>query len=368
MKLKSGKLSLANRRQDPIASSPHLPTEILFRILILQPLVTQWTCPNACREMMNILLRCCRVSKAWCEVAREILYRCIPLTQAKSLRLLLRTVFSERFDGICPARALHFSPRFSTPRPDEMQLREFAELAGTIVLPALHQHKASPQILTGLRVSRQDLQLLAPLLVQLSNLEFFEMHQSHGDGDALGHSFSPPTFQLSSISISQTELSPSLCKWLFSSSSQTIESLEVQEVGASLRHLIEVIGDFVKKLHIKQMFDMIVRSDLDAIKALSGLPRLQSLRIDGRCFKIEPLLNLQSSLETFAFSNAVARNVQARLESGWQPSLRSLDMYCGPGLLTLLPWIPTTTEQKEVRELAMACAVRGIKLNTMFIF
>ncbi|KAG1824969.1 hypothetical protein EV424DRAFT_711247 [Suillus variegatus] len=227
MKLKNGKLSLAKiRRQDPIASSPHLPAEILFRILILQPLVTQWTYPNACREMMNVLLRCCRVSKAWCEVAGEILYRCIPLTQAKSLRLLLRTVFSERFDGICPARALHFSPHFSTPRPDEMQLREFAELAGTIVVrcPKLiyltgdHSSlrftstRLPPKYpsLTGLRVSGQDLQLLAPLLVQLSNLEFFEMHQSHGDGDALGHSFSPPTFKLSNISISQTELSPSL--------------------------------------------------------------------------------------------------------------------------------------------------------------
>ncbi|KAG2101116.1 uncharacterized protein F5147DRAFT_655441 [Suillus discolor] len=233
-----------------------------------------------------------------------------------------------------------------------MELREFSKLAGTIVVrcPKLiyltgdHStlrftntrvpHKYP--FLTGLKVSGQDLQLLAPLLVQLFNLEFFEMHQSYGDGDALGHSFSPPTFKLSNISISQTD-------------SQTIESLEVQEVGSGLCHLIEVIGDFVKKLHIKQLFDMIVRSDLGAIKALYGLPRLRSLRIDGQSFKTEPLLNLQSSLETFAFSNAVARNVQARLESGWQPSLRSLDMYCGPGLLTLLPWIPTMTEQKEVR-------------------
>lgn len=251
--------------------------------------------------MMNVLLRCCRVSKALCEVAGEILYRCIPLTQAKSLRLLLRTVFSERFDGICPARALHFSPRFSTPRPDKMQLRKFAELTGTIVVrcPKLiyltgdHSSRrfASTRLppkypfLTGLRVSGQDLQLLAPLLVQLSNLEFFEMHQSHGDGDGLRHSFSPPTFKLSNISTSQTELSPGLCKWLFSSSSQTIESLEVQEVGVSLCHLIEVIGDFVKKLHIKQMFDMIVRSDLNLSKHYLGCRDCEAFASTGSVLK-----------------------------------------------------------------------------------
>ncbi|KAG1780535.1 hypothetical protein EV702DRAFT_1194008 [Suillus placidus] len=379
---KSGdKLSLVKTsRQYPIA--PLLPAEILSLILIRSP--AQWT-PDAWRENVNVLLSCCHVSKAWGETAREGLYLCIRLSQVESLRLLLRTVHSESFGGHCPARALHFKPWFSTPpMPHNKQLKKFTTLAGEIVscCPKLihlagdcgplrfTSTMALPKypFLTGLKVSGQDLQLLAPLLFYLCNLESFEMHQSYGDGDVLGLCFSPPTFKLSNILISQTYLSLSLCKWLFSSSSESIESLEVQDVGASLCHLIEVIGDFVKKLHIKHIYSEIL-TDSEAIEALSGLAGLRSLRIDGSWgFKTEPLLNLQSSLETFAFSSCVAHEVQTRLQSGWQPSLQSLDMYYGP-FFSLVSWrsfIDKMRESYEMSgrcELAMTCAARGVQLN-----
>ncbi|KAG1882702.1 hypothetical protein F4604DRAFT_1742314 [Suillus subluteus] len=367
--IKSGdKLSLVKTSRQ--ASSPHLPTEILSQILISLPLLTQWT-SNTWRKMMDVLLSCCHVSKTWCEVAREILYRCIQLSQIESLRLLLRTVRSDSFGGLFPARALYFKARFSTDK-------EFATLAGEIVaccpnlmyLTGDHNPLCFTNImalpkypfLTRLKVSGQDLQLLAPLLPHLCNLESFEMEGSYGDVHVPGLYFPPPTFKLSNISISRTELSPSLCKWLFSSSSESIESLEVQEVGASSCHLVEVIGDSVKKLHVKTTSRCLPTNGSEDIKVLSGLAGVRSLRIDGWGLEPKTLLNLQSSLETLAFSNSVACNVLFLLQSGWQPSLQSLDMHYEPGS-PVNSWISAMVEFRGKHELARTCAARGIQFN-----
>ncbi|KAG1748548.1 hypothetical protein EDB19DRAFT_1904896 [Suillus lakei] len=133
--------------------------------------------------------------------------------------------------------------------------------------------------LRELIVSGQNFHLLAPLLLRLSILESFEILQSHNGGDLLEH-FSPPPFKLSTLSISQTEPSPGLCKWL-ESSSQSIECLGVQEIGVSLGHLAKVIGGFVQKVHVKILVDSIADSDSETISALFGFAGLRRLRVDG---------------------------------------------------------------------------------------
>ncbi|KAG2144203.1 hypothetical protein DEU56DRAFT_790705 [Suillus clintonianus] len=371
----SDKFSLVETSQDPIISpSPHLPAEILSLILSRSFRTT-----HSFRDVIDVLLSCCLVSKAWCGPAREMLYRSIPLSQLESLCLLLRTVRSESFGGLCPALALHFRPLFPE-FPLKKEIRKFATLAGEIVVCCpkllyltgdcglLHftstmSHPRYP-FLTGLKVYGQDLELLAPLLPHLCNLKTFEMLESYGDSDMLDDCFEPPSFKLSKLSISQTELSPGLCKWLFASSSESVESLKVQEVGSNLQPLIEVMGGSVRELHIKGMVDHETDSDSEAIKVISGLAGLRRLRIDGWDFKTEHLLNLQSSLETFAFSpyGARVRDVQTLLRSGWQPSLQSLDLHVEP-FSSVKSWELGSGSRGWQDELTQTCAARGIQLN-----
>ncbi|KAG2144212.1 hypothetical protein DEU56DRAFT_790755 [Suillus clintonianus] len=378
----SDKFSLVETSQDPIISpSPRLPAEILSLILsrILPSSVKLWT-THLLRDFIHVLLSCCLVSKAWCGPAREMLYKSIRLSQLESLYLLLRTVRSESFGGHCPAFALHFRPSF----PDFAlikDIRKFATLAGEIVVccPKLlfltgdcglldfTSTMSYPRypFLTYLKVSEQNLKFLAPLLPHLCNLKSFEMLQSCGDSDMLNDCFEPPSFKLSKLSISRTKLSPGLCKWLFASSSESVESLKVEEVGSNLQHLIEVMGGSVRELHIKSMFHYETKSDPESIKVISGLAGLRRLRIDGWDFKTEHLLNLQSSLETFAFSPYVARVRELRtlLQSGWQPSLQSLDLHLGP-FSSLESWgVLERASRQWQDELTQTCAARGIQLN-----
>ncbi|KAG2151476.1 hypothetical protein DEU56DRAFT_778105 [Suillus clintonianus] len=377
----SDKFSLVETSQDPIISpSPHLPAEILSLILskILPSSVKLWT-THLLRGFTHVLLSCCLVSKAWCGPAREMLYKSIRLSQLKSLPLLLRTVRSESFGGHCPALALHFRPSFPELAVFK-EIRQFATLAGEIVVccPKLlyltgdcglldftstMSHPGYPY-LTYLQVSGQDLELLAPLLPHLCNLKSFEMIQSCGDSDMLNDCFEPPSFKLSKLSISRTE-SPGLCKWLFASSSESVESLTVQEVGSNLQHLIGVMVASVRELHIKSIYYDESETNSEATEFISGLAGLRRLRIDPWYFKTEHLLNLQSSLEKFAFSpyGERVRDVQTLLQSGWQPSLQSLDLHLKP-FSSMEDWARLIDDSRGWQdELTQTCAARGIQLN-----
>ncbi|KAG0703742.1 hypothetical protein DFH29DRAFT_415230 [Suillus ampliporus] len=358
--------------QDPITShSPPLPAEILSLILESQfssPLITT----EAWREIIDVLLSCSLVSKPWGEVAGEVLYRCIRLFQFESLRLLVRTVRSKNFGGHCPARALYFKPQFSLSGNHTRQLKKFSTFAAEIVAcsPKLIYLRADCDTLRftstislpkypyleKVKVSGQDLSLLAPLLHHLSNLQSFEMLRSHGDGDLLECCFMQPNFKLSALSISQTELSPGLCKWLFASSSKSIESLEVQEVGESLGHLVEVIGGSVKQLHLK---NIMLEDSLKTLKTLSGFTSLRRLRISGWQFDPQPLRNLQSSLESFAISCDAIPSVLPLLQSNWQHSLQSLDVY-PEAVISMAQFLDFF--YKPLQE---ACDTRGIQVNRL---
>lgn len=326
--------------------------------------------------MVDVLLNCSLVSKAWYEAARVVLYQDIRLSRVNSLRLLLCTV-RERFGGYCPAHTLQFM--YCSPhRLNKKQSKEYATLAGEIVAccPELRylagdcgslyftSNMPLPKYpyLRELKVSGQDLYLIAPLLSRLCNLESFEMLQSH-NGDDLLECFSPPHFKLLTLSISQTELSPGLCKWL-ESSLKSIKCLEVQEIGMSLCHLAKVIGGLVKEVHVKIMVDSIADSDSETISALFGFAGLRRLRIDGSKINKERLLDLRLSLETFTFSEDILsmRTVLALLRMNWQPSLRSLDVYRMPmSIYFSEQWIATAAEYRD--ELHSTCAARGIQLN-----
>lgn len=361
--------------QHPVASlSPFLPAEILG--LILQPRWKQREDRETWKKIVNVLLSCSLVSRAWYHAARAVLYQDIRLSQVNSLRLLLCTV-RERFGGHCPAHTLQFMYR-SPHQRNQQQPKEYATLAGEIVAccPGLRylagecgslcftSNMSLPEYpyLRELKVSGQDLHLLAPLLSRLCNLKSFEVLQSHNGDDLLEH-FSPPRFKLLTLSISQTELSPGLCKWL-ESSSQSIERLEVQEIGVSLGHLAKVMGGFVKKVHVKIVVDSIADSDSETISALYGFAGLRRLRVDGSKIDKERLLDLRLSLETFTFSEDVLsmRTVLTLLHANWQPSLQSLDVYRMPmSIYFSEQWIATAAEYRN--ELHNACAARGIQLN-----
>jgi hypothetical protein len=359
----------------PITSlSPFLPAEILA--LILQPRWKRCEERETWKNIVNVLLNCSLVSRDWYEAARAVLYQDIRLSRVNSLRLLLHTV-RERFGGYCPARTLQFM-YLSPHRRNKKQPTEYATLAGEIVAccPELRylagecgslcftNNMSLPEYpyLGELKVSGQNLHLLAPLLSRLCNLESLEMLQSHNGDDLLEH-FSPPRFKLSTLSISQTKLSPGLCKWL-ESSSQNIECLEVQEIGMSLGHLAKVIGGFVKKVHVKIVVDSIADSDSETISALFGFAGLRRLRVDGSKIDKERLLDLRLSLETFTFSEDILsmRTVLALLHRNWQPSLQSLNVYRMPmSIYFSEQWIATAAEYRD--ELHTVCAARGIQLN-----
>ncbi|KAG1901349.1 uncharacterized protein F5891DRAFT_979527 [Suillus fuscotomentosus] len=308
----------------PVTSlSSFLPAEILA--LILQPRWKRCEDREVWKKIVDVLLNCSLVSRAWYEAARAVLYQDIRLSRVNSLRLLLCT----------ETGSLYFTSNM--PLPKYPYLRE-------------------------LKVSGQDLYLIAPLLSRLCNLESFEMLQSH-NGDDLLEYFSPPHFKLLTLSISQTELSPGLCKWL-ESSLKSIKCLEVQEIGMSLCHLAKVIGSLVKEVHVKIMVDSIADSDSETISALFAFAGLRRLRIDGSKINKECLLDLRLSLETFTFSEDILsmRTVLVLLCMNWQPSLRLLDVYRMPmSIYFSEQWIATAAEYRD--ELHSTCVARGIQLN-----
>ncbi|OAX41403.1 hypothetical protein K503DRAFT_502369 [Rhizopogon vinicolor AM-OR11-026] len=209
--------------------------------------------------------------------------------------------------------------------------------------------------LRKLKVSGLDLHFLAPLLPCLRNLESFEVLGCHSSCDLVKEHL-PPSFKLLTLSISHTELSRDQCKWLFASSSKSIESLNVQEVGASLGSFADVMGSFVKKLHINRLLDR---------QVISGFANLQSLRIDLYTDSLRH--NVQSPLKTFAFSwsrKAIQHNVPQLLRCNWQPSLQSLDIYHSPTVN--VENISDETRQRLVainNHLIEPCAARGIQIN-----
>jgi len=170
---------------------------------------------------------------------------------------------------------------------------------------------------------------------------------------------SQPSFKLLTLSISRASLSRDQCKWLLASSSQSIESLKVQEVGASLASLADVMGGFVKKLHINRLHDP---------QAISGFVNLQSLRIDEFDLYTDTLRdNMQSSLKTFAFNwsrKTIQHNMPVLLRCNWQPSLQSLDIYHSPTVN--VEDVGDKTRQRLVainNHLIEPCAARGIQIN-----
>ncbi|KAG1818550.1 uncharacterized protein BJ212DRAFT_1346187 [Suillus subaureus] len=354
----------------PVTSlSPFLPAEILA--LILQPRWKRCEDRKTWKKIVNVLLSCSLVSRAWCQAARVVLYQDIRLFRSNSLRLLLCTV-RERFGGHCPTHTLQFMDRSMRQSKVHTTLAaeivaccpELRYLAGEYGSLCFTSNMSLPEYpyLRGLKVSEQNLHLLAPLLSRLCNLESFEMFQGR-DGDDLLEHFPPPRFKLSTLSISYTELSPGLCKWL-ESSSQSIECLVVEGISASLGHLAKVIGGFVKKVHVKTVGFYTINSDLETISSLSGFAGLRRLRVDGQMINKECLLNLQLSLETLTFSEDFAsmRTVLALLRTNWQPSLQSLDVYrMTMSIYYSEEWIAATAEYRG--ELHSVCAARGLQLN-----
>jgi hypothetical protein len=320
---------------------------------------------------VNVLLRSSLVSRAWYEAARAVLYQHIRLSRINSLRLLLCTV-RERFGGHCPAHTLQFVHLWP-------ESKEYATLAGEIVAccPELRylageyygslcftSNMSLPEYpyLRELKVSGQNLHLLAPLLSRLCNLESFEMLQSRNGDDLLEH-FLPPRFKLSTLSIFKTKLSPGLCKWL-ESSLQSIECLVVQDVlDTSLGQLAKVIGGSVKEVHVKMRVATTTYSDSEAISALSGFAGLRRLRVDGSKIAKECFLDLQSSLETFTFSEDITslRTVLTLLHANWQPSLQSLNVYYMSTNIYPDGWFAVDVKYRD--ELQSICAARGIQLN-----
>ncbi|KAG1718375.1 hypothetical protein EDB19DRAFT_1984693 [Suillus lakei] len=379
------------------SSSPLLPAEILALIL-------RWDrCEEieAWREMVNTMVSCSLVSKAWYEAARAVLFQDIRLYNLESLRLLLRTV-RERFGGHCPAHALHLSYPWLYLGPRE-HVMEFRALASEFVaccskLRHIEGHNGTlnfssetslPEYphLKKLTVSSQYLHLLAPLLHRACNLKSFEVRWGCSGDKLLEHCSPPPSFNLSTLSISQTELSASECKWLFALSFQSIESLEVDDVDVSLCYLAEIIGGFVKNLYIRRADRDFIGSRGIKIISLSGFTSLRRFCVD----EWDPRWalvgdNLPSSLETFAipFCMKVVTNVVNLLRSNWQPSLQSLDVYGIPLDVHESPLGAYESPYYELRpldflqslqlmdrwlrdELQRVCVARGIRSNWLTI-
>ncbi|OAX41402.1 hypothetical protein K503DRAFT_502344 [Rhizopogon vinicolor AM-OR11-026] len=365
-------LSSVEIKQHPVTSpSPLLPVEIL--VLILQP---QWKrCEDIItwNDMVNVMLSCSLALRTLYAIARANLYNDIRLpSRLKSLRLFLRTV-RESFGGHCPAHALHVIQDMLWDRCEPA--KKYAMLAEEIISCCTElrylelEDRYSPQFTSGrslpeypylkrLKVCGLNIHFLAPLLPRLRNLESFEVIHCHSSCD-LVEEHSPPSFKLLTLSISRARLSRDQCKWLFASSSQSIKSLKVQEVGASLGSLADVMGAFVKKLHINHLHDC---------QAISGFVNLQSLRIDEFDLHMDTLRdNMQSSLKTFAFNwsrKTIQHNVPQLLRCNWQPSLQSLDIYHSPTVM--VENISDEARQRLVainNHLIEPCAARGIQIN-----
>ncbi|OJA18080.1 hypothetical protein AZE42_09065 [Rhizopogon vesiculosus] len=355
--------------QDLIISPPPLlPVEILEQIL--QPQWKRCEDSDTWKEMANIMLSCSLASRTLYAIARANLYNDIRLPyELKSLCLFLRTL-RENFGGHCPAHALHFVQDLFWRRHE--QAKEYTMLAEEIIScctelrylefeGARHplqftSGRSLPEYpsLKKLKVSGLDLHFLAPLLPRLRNLESFEVLGCHSICNLVKEHL-PPSFKLLTLSISRTRLSRDQCKWLFASSFQSIESLNVQELDAGLGSLADVMGGFVKKLHISRLRDR---------QTISGFVNLQSLRIGEFDLYTRTLLDgMQSSLKTFAFNwsrKAIQRDVPELIRCNWQPSLQSLDIYHCP-----IVSISNETRQQliGIDNLIKPCAARGIQIN-----
>ncbi|OJA18083.1 hypothetical protein AZE42_09061, partial [Rhizopogon vesiculosus] len=276
-------------KQDLVTSHlPLLPVEILDQIL--QPQWKQCEDINTWREMANVMLSCSLTSRTLHTIARACLYNDIRLYRHNSLCLFLRTV-RESFGGHCPAHALHFVQVL--PSDHHWWAKQYAMLAEEIIscctelrylefngardFRQFTSGRSLPEypFLKKLEVSDLSLHFLAPLLPRFRNLESFEVLRCDSRCDLVKEHL-PPSFKLLTLSISHTRLSRDQCKWLFASSSQSIESLEVHGADESLGPLADVMGGFVKKLHTSHFHDRQV------------IPRFRD--------------NMQSSLKTFAFS------------------------------------------------------------------
>ncbi|KAG1729367.1 hypothetical protein EDB19DRAFT_121900 [Suillus lakei] len=136
--------------------------------------------------------------------------------------------------------------------------------------------------------------------------------------------FPPPSFALSTLSVSHSKLTPSLYKWFFASSVQMVEFLEVHTVvGASLR------GTCLRTLEVELYITSEVDNVLDdetIIAGLSGFTGLRTRHIDlwGRVNFWVPMYNHRWR---HSFTILDICNVASMLESNWQPSLRSADVY-----------------------------------------
>ncbi|OJA16050.1 hypothetical protein AZE42_05493 [Rhizopogon vesiculosus] len=364
------------RAQDLVTSrSPLLPVEILEQIL--QPRWKRCEDSHTWKEMANVMLSCSLASRTLYAIARANLYNDIRLvpSQLKSLRLFLRTV-CEDFGGHCPAQALHFRQgplayQHGQGKEHTMLAEEIISCCTELRYLELEGGRYSLQFTSGrslpeypylkkLKVSGLDLHFLAPLLPRLLNLESFEARSCDcSRGLVVLEEHLPPSFKLSTLSISHTRLSRDQCKWLFAPSSQSIESLKVQEVGASLGYLADIMGGFVKKLHISHLYYR---------QAISGFVNLQSLRIGEFNLHTDTLRDdMQSSLKTFAFNwsrETIECDVPELLRCSWQPSLQSLDIYQSPT-------VNVENFSHETRQLLIAinnnliepCAARDIQIN-----
>ncbi|KAF9266996.1 hypothetical protein L218DRAFT_996519 [Marasmius fiardii PR-910] len=334
-----------------------LPPEILIRVFEMifddhnSALYHKEQALRALNRSIQVLSRCCLVSKVWYFVAKSVLYtRRLVLCDLKTARLLLRTLQGNTGNS-CPLRHLCFC--YQNPY-DAVGEQNFAQIVTRIVslCPELWCLEAEwgplefpytvslPvfQSLQWLRVTSQYFDLLAPLLPQLPNLTRLNIVYLIGDSSRPGREMrriTPPTFRLKTLQLSQAELTLHQYQWLLGSSSHSLEFLELQQLSRSADLLGRTIGRAVSSLHVKGPADSPRRGDPDLVDALPHFPKLKSLRVSGYGWQWQKLFyNIPADLRSLAVTysrEAAEILVVALANPKWQPGLRTVTAFNGTG-------------------------------------
>ncbi|KAG7093733.1 hypothetical protein E1B28_007384 [Marasmius oreades] len=340
-----------------------LPPEILIQVFEMlfddhnSALLSKEQALRALNRSIQMLSRCCLVSRLWYSAARGVLYtRRLVLCNIKTARLLLRTLQGNTgspyptFAQIV-TRIVSLCPELWCLEAEWGPL-EFPFLAS---LPVF-------QSLQWLRVTSQYLDLLAPLLPHLPNLTRLNIIYLIADSSRPGREMrriAPPTFRLKTLQLSQAELTLSQYQWLLASSSHSLEYLELQQLSRSADLLGRTIGRAVSSLHVKGPADSPRKGDPDLVDALPHFPKLKSLRVSGYGWQWQKLFyNIAADLRSLAVTysrDAAEILVVALANPKWQPGLRTVTAfhYAGGG---------NEVGRSLDAQLEYACSKRAINL------
>lgn len=303
------------------------------------------------------------------------------------MALFLRTV-QEDLETPCPVLHLCFT-NFEHSSPNdpgrEHRINEYRRIASILIphcsqmryleasLDALSFSPTTDLIdlpnLRELRVWKQGLLALAPLLAHLPNLEVLSAIK-FGDSGLYADDTHPPldnipmpTFRLRKLHLAQTDLTLAGCNWLLSSS-RNMDRVVLQDIHENAESLGTVIHDSVLFLFLEGAGNSPHTGSDDLAGLVPRFKRLISLRISGGEWPWDSLLrNIIAPLKSIAISYSTSgiTHLALRLDDrSWLPELETVTVHHW-AVLDELWGFKAEDITNSRRRLEAACAGRRVE-------